>query len=479
MRTSGSAQGAWKPGSVVDDARLRGAEGESSVLSVSGALALAKGALEGVSVRLVGEVSELSDKPGYKAVYFSVKDKAASLPCMMWSNRYRSSGVVLRVGMLVELTGRFTLYAAKGRMNFDVFSVALAGEGNLRLQVANLACKLQAEGLMDPARKRVLPALPEVVGLVTSPRGAAVHDVLRTLRRRYPMARIVLAGVPVEGAAAPAHLCEGIRCVVEAGAQVVLVVRGGGSFEDLMPFNDEGLARSIAACPVPVVTGIGHEPDTSIADMVADCRASTPTAAAEAAAPDASALRARLDGASRSLQAAVRARLEREDMRVSRLADRDVLSNPLGLFSDAAQELDSLAERLPLAIPRALEKDRVFLGHCASRMAASAPASFARLSARLDADRGRLVYQGEALPARFGAQLAVSASRLNDLSPLSVLARGYAMARDERGAIVKSVEGVSAGDDLLLVVHDGEMRCRVEETRKIVTAFESMEETHE
>mgnify|MGYP000414752984 FL=1 len=123
-----------------------------SVLSVSGAMALAKGALEGVTVRLVGEVSEVSNKPGYKAVYFTVKDASASLPCMMWNNRYRSAGVELRVGMLVELSGRFTLYAAKGRMNFDVFSVSLAGEGNLRLQVANLARKLQAEGLMDRCR---------------------------------------------------------------------------------------------------------------------------------------------------------------------------------------------------------------------------------------------------------------------------------------------------------------------------------------
>lgn len=469
----------------MNDTHVRGAEAGPAVLSVSGAMALAKGALEGVSVRLVGEVSELSNKPGYKAVYFTVKDKSASLPCMMWNNRYQASGVALRVGMLVELTGRFTLYAAKGRMNFDVSSITLAGEGNLRMQVANLARKLQAEGLMDPARKRALPVLPEVIGLVTSPRGAAVHDVLRTLRRRYPMARVVLAGVPVEGAAAPAHLCEGLRCVVSAGAQVVLVVRGGGSFEDLMPFNDEGLARAIAACPVPVVTGIGHEPDTSIADMVGDCRASTPTAAAEAAAPDVAALRARLDGAARSLGAALHARLEREDMRLARLAEREVFANPVCLLSDAAQSVDSLAERLPLAIPRALEKDRLLLGHCASRMAAAAPAQLSRRESQVGALRSRLAYQGDTMLSRFETRFGMNASRLNDLSPLSVLARGYAMARNEEGGIVKSVEGVAPGDEVLLVVHDGEMRCTVEETKKIVTTFESvepmesMEETHE
>ena len=183
-----------------------GSEGGHEALSVSAAVGLAKTALEDVVVRLVGEVSELSAKAGYKAVYFTVKDRSAALPCMMWNNRYQASGVELRVGALVELTGRFTLYAAKGRMNFDVFGVALAGEGRLRMQVAELARRLEAEGLMAPERKRALPRYPRAIGLVTSPRGAAVHDVLRTLRRRYPMARVLLAGVPVEGAQAPAQL---------------------------------------------------------------------------------------------------------------------------------------------------------------------------------------------------------------------------------------------------------------------------------
>ena len=259
-------------------------EGQSktNALSVSAAMALAKTSLEQLVVTMVGEVSEVSDKAGYKAVYFTVKDDRSSLPCMMWMNRYHATGVTLNVGALVELTGRFTLYAAKGRMNFDVFSLRLAGEGNLRMQVAQLAQKLQAEGLMAPERKRPIPKYPETIGLVTSPRGAAVHDVLRTLRRRFPLATIRLAGVPVEGRDAPIHLRHALESVAQSGVEVVLLVRGGGSFEDLMPFNDEGLARAIASCPVPVVTGIGHEPDTSIADMVADLRASTPTAAAEA-----------------------------------------------------------------------------------------------------------------------------------------------------------------------------------------------------
>ena len=302
--------------------------GSPDALSVSGAMALAKGALEGVTVRLVGEVSEVSNKPGYKAVYFTVKDQRAALPCMMWNNRFQASGVRLAVGQLVELTGRFTLYAPKGRMNFDVFSIALAGEGNLRMQVANLARKLEAEGLMAPARKRPVPAYPALVGLVTSPRGAAVHDVLRTLRRRFPLARVLVAGVAVEGSSAPAGIVEGMRAVVRAGAEVVLVVRGGGSFEDLMPFNDEGLARMIAKCPVPVVTGIGHEPDTSIADMVADLRASTPTAAAEAVSPARESLGRLFEARSSSLRASMSRALDRAGAEVRRCATRP-------LFCDA------------------------------------------------------------------------------------------------------------------------------------------------
>ena len=299
--------------------------GSPDALSVSGAMALAKGALEGVTVRLVGEVSEVSNKPGYKAVYFTVKDQRAALPCMMWNNRFQASGVRLAVGQLVELTGRFTLYAPKGRMNFDVFSIALAGEGNLRMQVANLARKLEAEGLMAPARKRPVPAYPALVGLVTSPRGAAVHDVLRTLRRRFPLARVLVAGVAVEGSSAPAGIVEGMRAVVRAGAEVVLVVRGGGSFEDLMTFNDESLARAVAACPVPVVTGIGHEPDTSICDMVGDRRCSTPTAAAESVAPAITELAEllaarehRLVQSFTSMAASARADLDASSMRAGR-----------------------------------------------------------------------------------------------------------------------------------------------------------------
>ncbi|MEQ3362227.1 exodeoxyribonuclease VII large subunit [Raoultibacter massiliensis] len=414
-------------------------------LSVSAALALAKRSLESFTVKLIGEVSEVSNKPGYKAVYFSVKDSGASMPCMMWLNRYKAAGVELRVGMLVELTGRFTLYAPKGRMNFDVFGLSIAGEGNLRLQVANLAKKLEAEGLMRPERKKQIPRLPEKVGLVTSPRGAAVHDVLRTLRRRFPLATVLLAGVAVEGESAPLGLIAGLEAVRDAGAEVVLLVRGGGSFEDLMPFNDEGLARAIATLGVPVVTGIGHEPDTSIADMVADVRASTPTAAAEAVSPSLEGLESELGVRGAALSGALSRRIERAFSVVERIAERPVFADPNMLFAVEAQSLDLFEDRLQRAIPLNLERDRVKLRHLE--------------------DQVRSV--GATLLPRFENQLAMGASRLHDLSPLTILSRGYAIAKDEEGSIVKSVDGIEANEAVCVEVADGRLDCTVNAVHKI------------
>lgn len=405
-------------------------------------MALAKGALEQVTITLVGEVSEVSNKPGYKAVYFSVKDENATMPCMMWMNRFNAAGVDLKVGALVQMSGRFTLYAPKGRMNFDVFSISLAGEGNLRQQVAERAQRLKAEGLMDPQRKRALPAHPSTIGLVTSPRGAAVHDVLRTLRRRYPSARVLLAGVAVEGPQAPAALIEGLACVVSAGAQVVLLVRGGGSFEDLMPFNDEELARAIAFSPVPVVTGIGHEPDTSIADMVADVRASTPTAAAEAVSPDIREMRAALETLSSRMLKGVQQGIERRVLVHEQYAQRSLFKDPHQLFAVDAQTLDFAEDRLHRAIPAALSNDK-------QRVAAAATS---------------LRSVGQALLQPYNSALALSSSRLDDLSPLAVLGRGYSLTRKEDGTIVTEHTQAPAGSRVVITLDKGVLDCEVKES---------------
>lgn len=412
-----------------DSLEPRNTSDSEKALSVSEALNLAKGALEGVFVRILGEVSELSINARYKAIYFTIKDKSSSLPCMMWNNRYTAQGVQLQIGALVEISGRFSLYAAKGRMNFDVYSVELAGEGKLRMQVAELARRLKAEGLMEPARKKPLPVMPKHIGVVTSPRGAAVYDVLRTLRRRFPLAQVSVAGVTVEGKSASTEIALGLDAVQAAGVDVILLVRGGGSFEDLMPFNDETIARKIASLDVPIVTGIGHEPDTSIADMISDLRASTPTAAAEAVVPAISELFAQIHTSAYRLNNAAISKISSLSAKLEILALAPVLSDPFRQLEQTGLRLDDFARRLPIAIERSITPKK-------SRLLA--------LVASLDA-----------------------------LSPLAVLARGYAIARDENNRVLRNASDIKIGSKASVQLEIGSFNCTVD---SITTADNYLEE---
>ncbi|MGI6591432.1 MAG: exodeoxyribonuclease VII large subunit [Eggerthellaceae bacterium] len=479
---------------------------EQGALSVSQAMEIAKEALESFTLTLIGEVSEVNDKRGYAAVYFTLKDDKATMPCMMWKGRYGKQDVRLAVGMLVKVTGRFTVYAPKGRMNFDVFGLSLAGEGELRLRVANLAKKLEAEGLTSDRRKRAIPKYCERIGLVTSPRGAAVHDVLRTLRRRFPVARVLFAGVPVEGADAPKQLIRALSAVADAGAEVILLVRGGGSFEDLMPFNDESLARAIAASPVPVVTGIGHEPDTSIADMVADLRASTPTGAAEAISAKQENLQQGFHNAEHRMAVALDRQLKGCRMELEAWAGRPIMRDSHALLATDAQRLDSyadklgsasrtllpsrrqqmegLADRLARAIPQNLKRDQGALSSYRTlllsrgrmllrdeqRLVSEADnALCSAMEGRMESEQGRVSDLQQRLGRKGGGMLipfehafGLAASRLEDLSPLAVIRRGYAMARDEDGRVIDSVSKAAVGQHIAVSVSDGRMDCTVD-----------------
>ena len=429
--------------------------GEKEALSVSAAITIAKSLLQQHAFRITGEVSELSDKPGYKAVYFTIKDNDATLSCLMWKNRYAQAGVPLRIGAKVVVTGKFTIFAPKGRMNFEVSSLSLAGDGDLRAQVAALAEKLRQEGLMDTARKRPLVIYPQRIGLVTSPRGAAVHDVLRTLRRRFPAAKILLAGVPVEGKQASLNMIEALHTVVAAGAEEVLVVRGGGSFEDLMPFNDEALARAIAQCPVPVITGIGHEPDTSIADMVADYRASTPTAAAEAVSPHQRDVALLLDEDACRMKSVMMARLNRSDEYLNQIAARPVFRDPLSLFATDFQMLDVLQMSLDRSLGRYLPVQIQNLNQLSHALNQAELALLHRYRDSLVSLQTVLEKVGtKSLEPRV-SEVALMAARLHDLSPLKTLARGWSIAHNEDGVVVQSITQVKPGDRLSVRVKDG------------------------
>jgi exodeoxyribonuclease VII large subunit len=414
-------------------------------LSVSDALRLAKRALEQLSLKVVGEVSECTVKPGYKAVYFTIRDEGAVLPCLMWRDAFDMCGMELRPGMLVEASGSFTAYAAKGRMQFQVRTLDPAGEGVLRLQVAALARRLEAEGLMASGRKRPLPTFPGKIGVVTSPRGKAVHDVIRTLSRRYPVAELVIAGVQVEGEGAVSAIVDGIRAVsAHPGVDVVILGRGGGSYEDLMPFNAEEIARAIVACAVPVVTGIGHEPDDSIADMVADYRASTPTAAAEAVAPAQEEVAERLDASARLLGRALTHAVRERAHHVRLLAQRPLFRDVACLLSGRMQALDLAAEALHRSLPESLRRSRE---------------SLARAREALGRSGARALERGE-------RDWDLYAARLEDLSPLGILKRGYAVCYDATGSrVVRTVEDAEPGERVRVRLASGSLGCLVEETR--------------
>ncbi len=431
---------------------------KKKVLSVSAAVRLTNSILHEHTFIIEGEVSELNNKPGYKAVYFTIKDEDASLPCMMWKNRFQASGIDLHLGVKVQVTGSFNVYAPTGRMSFDVARLVLAGEGDLRARVAQLAEKLRKEGLMDVSRKRPIPQLPQSIGLVTSPRGAVVHDVLRTLRRRYPLARVVFAGVPVEGANAAQQLSMALTSVAATDVEVILLVRGGGSFENFMPFNDEGLARTIASCSKPVVTGIGHEPDTTIADMVADLRASTPTGAAQAVSPQAGELQELLQNQALRLSGSLTQRLNTSAAFLGSIGSRPLFKDPTTLYASEMQTVDLMQETMERLGKTFTQKQNHSLDLAAS--------AFVRI--------------GKSLVVPYQSQAAVITSRLNDLSPLKILERGWSITRDNQGTIIKSVTQVKPQDHITVQLLDGVLACQIEdEGISELSEVISMEESHE
>ncbi len=503
--------------------RPKNANGQD-LLTVTEVTNIANSVLAKHTFCVLGEVSELSNKPGYKAVYFTVKDEGAVMDCKMWRNRYNASAVELFIGAKVQITGRFNVYARTGRMSFDVTSIALEGEGVLRRRVAQLAQKLKAEGLMDSSRKRPLPAMPLTVGIITSPRGAVVHDALRTFRRRFPLAHIVFAGVPVEGANAAQDLIRALDVVGHSGVEVVLLMRGGGSFESFMPFNDEGLARAIVDCPVPVVTGIGHEPDTSIADMVADHRASTPTDAALTVSPDSQELAEQIDVLYGRMTRTLTNRLNRSVSYLDQVSSRPLFSDPTTLYAADAQSLDeyqgrlervaqtllpsrgdklssceerlarvgkglakancegvdALAQRLQAALPRSVEVTRIEVSQMEAQLRTSGSAIPTRPLHEAALANESLLRVGKGLLNRYCSEAAVATARLHDLSPLGTLERGWSIARTEEGTVLKSVSQVHTDDVIQVQLKDGALNCRVEEEAESeLTELLSLEDGNE
>ncbi|HTR50474.1 MAG TPA: exodeoxyribonuclease VII large subunit [Kofleriaceae bacterium] len=416
----------------------RPASSRERPLGVADIVRLAGRALDGMGLLwLEGEVSQVG-KPSSGHVYFSLRDRDAVLPAVMWGRDAQRLRFRIEPGQRLRVRGRLNVYERDGKMQLYADFAEPAGLGAEALALEQLKAKLAAEGLFAPARKRPLPRFPRRIGVVTSVRGAAVHDIIRTVQRRLPTP-ILLADAAVQGPLAPAQLVQGMAMVVRAGIDVLIIGRGGGAVTDLGAFNHERVVRTIARCPVPVISAVGHEVDLSLADLAADARASTPTAAAELAVPDGAVI-AELLGKERR-------RLERELHHVLDRARQDLDHATLGLhargeraLSATRGQLHELHRRLAGLHPRAR-----ILAHRGA-LAPLVPQVHAAMRAILDERRGEL--------ARLGAQL-------HALSPLAVLDRGYAVVR-AGDAIVRDAAAVAPGSHLRVRVARGSLDVTVD-----------------
>ena len=397
-------------------------------------------ALQGVAVR--GELSNYKIYPSGHH-YFSLKDAEGALRCVM----FRGDAVSLRFrpqnGMQVVAAGRITVFPRDGQYQLYCSRLIPEGVGDLHLAFEQLKEKLYREGLFSPERKRPIPRFPDTIALITSPAGAAVRDLLRILRARWPMARVKILPVRVQGEGAAREIAAAIRwACAHRTADLIITGRGGGSMEDLWAFNEEIVARAIYDSDIPVISAVGHEPDVTIADFAADLRAATPSNAAELAVPDQNEVYASLLGAGQRLEQAVRHRLLRERQGLERLAQSRVMTEPQVYFQDKSLVLDHLSQRLGSSMVSRLFQLRV-------------------RSAALDKDLRRGLEKCLSGKQERFARLAAA---LDAMSPLKVLGRGYSIAQKGDGGVISSVRSVQSGERFSLRLSDGSLTCRVEGT---------------
>ncbi|MGK2913338.1 MAG: exodeoxyribonuclease VII large subunit [Porticoccaceae bacterium] len=396
-------------------------------------------------------------------IYFTLKDNRAQVRCVMFRSRASLLRERPRTGDQVLLRARVSFYEDRGEFQLLVEHLEPAGDGALRRALEERKARLAAEGLFDLDRKRPLPTLPPRLVLVTSPRGAAVHDVLTTLARRWPAIEVLLLPVLVQGEGAVAAIVNAIDTASEnALGDVLLLVRGGGSLEDLAAFNDEAVVRALARCTLPTVVGVGHEVDFSLADLVADQRAPTPTAAAELVVPDRAQWLAALAQRQRRLLRALQHQMERQQQRVDYLTRR--LVHPGERLRRLGDDLARLQRRLGLATKACLARRRERQERLLLRLRAASPERRIIAGAgRLEAAAGRLTRgQGLLLRAR-GEALASAAARLHALSPLATIGRGYAIvSRPPDLAVVQSAAQLAVGERVRLRLGTGAADARIE-----------------
>ncbi len=429
---------------MVEPARTRPG---GRVWSVSGLVAAVAGLIDQgfPACAVSGEISGLS-RAASGHCYFTLKESAgtATLRCAMFRRAASLLDFEPADGQQVEVRGRLSIYEPRGELQFVAEAMQRSGAGALYERFLRLRARLEAEGLFDPASKRSLPSFPIAVGVVTSLGGAALHDVATTLARRSPHVRVIVYPSVVQGPDAPAALCAAIAAAgIHGAVDVLITCRGGGSLEDLWAFNDERVVRAIRAAPMPVVSGVGHETDVTLADLAADLRAPTPTAAAELVSPATSSQHQALDGLAQALARRVSSALDTEAQRLDRLSLR--LARSGESVARRAHAIATLEQRLQAALARSLTA-----AHSSSTAAAS------RLGHAFELCRTRLVHR-----------LDSAALRLHALDPDRVLARGYAMIVDATGRPVMSIAGLPIGAEVSARLADGEATLRVESTSPV------------
>jgi|SRR5579872_51386 len=455
-------------------------------------------------LRVEGEISNLKCPPSGH-LYFTLKDAGATLRCVMFRTGASRLCFTPTDGLKTLVRGSLSVFERDGQYQLYISEMEPAGLGSLYLAFEQLKKKLSAEGLFDTAKKRPLPLLPRCVALVTSPTGAAVQDMIRITQRRFPNIHLVVVPVLVQGPAAPADIVRGLGLVPHTGADVVIVGRGGGSLEELWAFNDEAVARAICACPIPVVSAVGHETDTTIADFVADLRAPTPSGAAELVVPERAALEGWVATAAARITTILRHRLQRERTRLTSLRTRRVLCDPLAALAAPRQRVDTVVLRLSTIGQTLVAKQRAKwtvatgrlttlagtlattrrdkLQAVAGRLATAASAMTKNRRVTLDGAIQRLPVAGRTITTsrditlrsvaeRLSASVhtlttdrraiwRVAAGRLNALSPLAVLARGFSVCCTPDGTVVRRAAQAPADSTVEIILADGSLDCRV------------------
>ncbi len=424
------------------------------------------------SVWIEGELSNVS-RPASGHIYFTLKDAGAQVRGALFKSR--TFGIRFKPidGMQVLVRGKVSLYEARGEFQLIAEHLEPAGEGALRREFDQLKARLAAEGLFDAALKRPLPAWPRRIGVITSPSGAAIRDVLSVLARRFPLVEVEVLPVPVQGRDAPAAIVAMLQAAnVAARHDVLLLTRGGGSLEDLWAFNDEAVARAMRASAIPVVAAVGHEIDFSIAEFAADLRAATPSAAAELLVPERDALLRQLSDARRSLMRAQARRIETLAQRVDHLQARLVARHPRNQLMQTRQRLHGLQGRIIQINERRNEQRRARVGHVLARLHGVSPQPrVMQARERLHTLTAHLRALTTSGMGRQRAHVLELARGLNAVSPLATLERGYAILLDPKsGSTLRTIGGMHPGDNITARLADGSVDLRV---LNVSTAFTS------